>query len=80
MTPDHIAKAIEPFRQIDSKLSRKYEGTGLGLPLAKHLVELHGGMLIIESKVNVGTTVTATLPLERIVDQPRRTVAAAANG
>jgi signal transduction histidine kinase len=72
MTPDHISKALEPFRQIDSKLSRKYEGTGLGLPLAKHLVELHHGTLSIESKVNVGTTVTVVLPPERVVDQPRR--------
>jgi signal transduction histidine kinase len=72
MTPDHISKALEPFRQIDSKLSRKYEGTGLGLPLAKHLVVLHGGTLSIESKVNVGTTVTVALPPERVVDQPRR--------
>jgi signal transduction histidine kinase len=72
MTPDHISKALEPFRQIDSKLSRKYEGTGLGLPLAKHLVELHGGTLSIESKVNVGTTVTVALPPERVADQPRR--------
>jgi signal transduction histidine kinase len=54
------------FGQVDSKISRRYEGTGLGLPLAKHLVELHGGTMTLESKVNVGTTVTITLPAERI--------------
>ena len=67
MAPDQIPKALEPFRQIDSRVSRKHEGTGLGLPLAKHLVELHGGALIIESKVNFGTTVKVVLPPERSV-------------
>jgi len=63
---------MEPFGQVDSKLSRRYEGTGLGLPLAKDLVELHGGTLTIESEVNVGTTVTITLPPERLIplEQP----------
>ena len=50
MAPMEIPKAMEPFGQIDSRLSRKYEGTGLGLPLAKHLVELHGGTLTIEAR------------------------------
>jgi signal transduction histidine kinase len=67
MTADQIPKALQPFRQIDSKISRKHEGTGLGLPLAKHLAELHGGCLRIESSVNNGTTVTVTLPHERVV-------------
>jgi len=69
MSPADIPKAMEPFGQVDSKLSRKYEGTGLGLPLAKDLVELHGGTLTVESQVNVGTTVTITLPPERIIPQ-----------
>jgi signal transduction histidine kinase len=67
MSPADIPKAMEPFGQVDSKLSRKYEGTGLGLPLAKDLIELHGGTLTVESQVNVGTTVTITLPPERII-------------
>jgi signal transduction histidine kinase len=67
MRPEQIPKALEAFQQIDSKISRKHEGTGLGLPLAKHLVELHGGSLRIESEVNLGTTVTVTLPYERAV-------------
>jgi len=67
MAPADIPKAMEPFGQVDSRLSRKYEGTGLGLPLAKDLVELHGGTLTVESQVNVGTTVTITLPPERII-------------
>ena len=72
MAPMEIPKAMEPFGQIDSKLSRKYEGTGLGLPLAKDLVELHGGSLTIESQVNVGTTVTIALPKSRIIAPPAR--------
>jgi signal transduction histidine kinase len=65
MSPDQIPKALQAFRQIDSKISRKHVGTGLGLPLAKHLVELHGGMLVFDSKVNFGTTVRVVLPPER---------------
>ena len=61
-----IPRALERFGQIDSTLARKYEGAGLGLPLAKHLIELHGGTLRIESTVGVGTTVTVTLPGERL--------------
>jgi signal transduction histidine kinase len=69
MAREDIPKALEPFGQVDSKLSRKYEGTGLGLPLSKALVELHGGKLEIESEPGVGTTVTVVLPPERIVKQ-----------
>ncbi len=61
-----IPRALERFGQIDSTLARKYEGAGLGLPLAKHLIELHGGSLKIESTVGAGTTVTVTLPAERV--------------
>jgi signal transduction histidine kinase/HAMP domain-containing protein len=57
-----IPKALEPFGQIDSSISRKYQGTGLGLPLSKLLAELHGGGLSIESAPGRGTTVTVVLP------------------
>jgi len=67
MAPEDVPRAMTLFGQIDSKISRKHEGTGLGLPLAKHLVELHGGTLTIDSKVNTGTTVTIVLPGERIL-------------
>jgi signal transduction histidine kinase len=69
MAREDIPKALEPFGQVDSKLSRKYEGTGLGLPLSKALVELHGGKLEIESEPGVGTTVTVVLPTQRIIKQ-----------
>lgn len=55
-----ISKAMASFGQVDSKLSRKYEGTGLGLPLSKKLVELMGGKFLLESELGFGTTVTIT--------------------
>jgi signal transduction histidine kinase len=72
MASEEIPKALEEFGQIDSKISRQYAGTGLGLPLAKHLIELHGGTLTIKSAVNVGTTVTIVLPHERILADTER--------
>jgi signal transduction histidine kinase len=62
-----IPRALERFGQIDSSLSRKYEGTGLGLPLARSLMELHGGRLDLASEVGVGTIVTASFPGERLI-------------
>jgi PAS domain S-box-containing protein len=67
MAPDEVPLALTPFRQINSGLQRRYEGTGLGLPIAKQLVELHGGELIIESAPGVGTTVSVLLAQNRIV-------------
>ena len=64
-----IPKALERFGQVDSRLSRKYEGVGLGLPLAKQLMEMHGGALELASTVDVGTTVTVTLPADRLISE-----------
>ena len=64
---EDIPKALAPFHQIDSALNRKYEGTGLGLPLTKSLVEVHGGSLDPQSEVGKGTTVTVRFPANRIV-------------
>lgn len=66
---EHIDVVLAPFGQIESALSRKHQGTGLGLPLTKALVELHDGTLTISSEVGVGTTVTITLPANRILQQ-----------
>lgn len=65
-----IPKALGRFQQIDSELNRQYQGTGLGLPLSKALVEQHGGSLDLQSRVGVGTTVTVRLPVERVALSP----------
>jgi signal transduction histidine kinase len=65
---DKLAAALTPFEQVDNSLQRRYEGTGLGLPLAKSLVELHGGHLSITSHVGAGTVVTFDLPTDRVAD------------
>jgi len=57
MSADDIAVALTPFGQVDNRLARRYDGTGLGLPLTKTLVDLHGGTLAIDSEPHVGTVV-----------------------
>ncbi len=64
---EDIPRALERFGQVDNALSRKYEGTGLGLPLSKRLMELHGGSLELTSTVGVGTIVTVTFPQARLI-------------
>jgi len=66
MGPDDIAVALERFGQVDGSLARRYEGTGLGLPLVKQLIELHGGSLRLTSAPGAGTTATITFPIERM--------------
>jgi signal transduction histidine kinase len=61
MAEEDIPAALAPFEQLDNRFARKYEGTGLGLPLTKHLVELLGGRFSITSAVNRGTTVEIEL-------------------
>ena len=70
MTAQEIATALEPFGQVDGSHTRRHEGTGLGLPLAQRLAELHGGSLVVSSVKGRGTTVTVTLPSERTVALP----------
>ena len=67
IAPDDIPNALSRFGQVDSDLNRKYEGTGLGLPLAKAFAEMHGGSLDLQSQVDMGTTVTIQFPVERVV-------------
>ena len=75
---DDIPKALAQFGQVDSSLSREYDGTGLGLPLVKFLAELHGGALDVKSEIGVGTTVTVRFPAERMIRDPSETASAAA--
>ncbi|CAA7626122.1 ATP-binding protein [Magnetospirillum sp. SS-4] len=63
MSDDEVVVALEPFRQVDGGLGRRYEGTGLGLPLVRAFVELHGGSMEIASSKGAGTTVSVRLPL-----------------
>ncbi|MCZ4282874.1 PAS domain S-box protein [Kiloniella laminariae] len=65
MSEDDIPKALAPFGQVDSSLSRKHEGTGLGLPLSKRLTEMHGADFVLESTPDVGTVVTLIFPIEK---------------
>lgn len=66
MTAAEVEIALEPFGQIDSTHARRHEGTGLGLPLARRLAELHGGSLTVHSKKGRGTAVVVVLPASRV--------------
>jgi PAS domain S-box-containing protein len=70
MAEETIAAALEPFRQLDGSLARRFEGAGLGLSIAKALAELHGGRLSVRSAVGEGTTVTIALPAARVAHRP----------
>ena len=66
MSAEQIPIALTPFGQIETGLARKRDGVGLGLPLTKRLVELHGGTIEIDSEPGKGTVVSAHLPEERL--------------
>ncbi|MSO70002.1 MAG: ATP-binding protein [Alphaproteobacteria bacterium] len=74
MAPEHIKIALAPFGQVDGGLDRMSEGVGLGLPLSKKLVELHGGRFTIEWRPGDGTTLTAAFPAWRSTDGSDLTV------
>jgi signal transduction histidine kinase len=65
---EDIPLVVQPFYRVDSVLDAKHQGAGLGLPFAKSVVELHGGVLAIESELGSGTTVTVSLPLPQSAD------------
>ncbi|MCF8474794.1 MAG: nitrate- and nitrite sensing domain-containing protein [Emcibacter sp.] len=67
MKSTDIPKAMSPFTQLDGSISKRYDGTGLGLPLANKLVKLHDGTLELESQLRVGTTATIWLPKSRLM-------------
>lgn len=67
MSEDDIGVAFERFGQVDSRVARQFEGTGLGLPLSKHLVELHDGVLGMHSEKGKGTQARISFPAHRVV-------------
>jgi len=67
MSAEECARVLDVFVQAEGSLVRRHEGAGLGLPLAKSFAELHGGDLSLLSEPGVGTTVTVTLPPDRVM-------------
>jgi signal transduction histidine kinase len=63
---EHLDRVLEPFGQVEDHLTRENDGVGLGLPIARALVGLHGGVLKILSEEKAGTTVEVRLPAERV--------------
>jgi two-component system cell cycle sensor histidine kinase PleC len=78
IAPQDLARLARPFEQIESQQSKTQQGTGLGLALSKSLIEMHGGVLEIESQPSMGTTVSFLLPVRqgRLQDGGRAFVAA----
>jgi two-component system cell cycle sensor histidine kinase PleC len=68
--PQDIPRAMSAFGQVDASWSRRYEGAGLGLPISRALIRLHGGTLELESQPGAGTTATVRLPPDRVGPRP----------
>ena len=60
--PEDVSRIFTEFQQLDVDVTKKYISTGLGLALAKRIVEAHGGTVAVQSELGVGTTLLATLP------------------
>ena len=67
MSPTDTPKALEVFGQVDNAFNRRHAGTGLGLPLVRRLVELHGGSFVLTSQIGKGTTALVKLPAARLI-------------
>ena len=74
MPPEDVERVVSPFVRLTNPMVRQHDGTGLGLPLVKALVELHGGQFSLSSDVGKGTTCTAVFPKSRVI-QPDPTTA-----
>jgi two-component system, cell cycle sensor histidine kinase PleC len=75
MNAEEVIRALQPFQQIDNPANKRHEGTGLGLPLATRLAELHGGQLHIDSEPGRGTTARLRLAADRLRAAPVRRAA-----
>ena len=72
MSAREIEDSVVPFVQVDSRLARRSAGSGLGLPITKRLVEMHGGRLLLESAPGKGTSATLFFPADRLLSGRRR--------
>lgn len=70
ISPEDQTLVFEEFRQVQGELTRQYEGTGLGLPISKRLVEMHGGQMWLESTPGKGSTFYFTLPILTVPTNP----------
>jgi signal transduction histidine kinase len=77
MTEDDRRSVLEPFGRGSAELARARHDTGLGLSICRQFAEMHGGRMAIESTLGKGTTVTVTLPRDRVIEAAAATVAAA---
>ena len=68
--PKDQNRIFEPFEQVDDILTRPHQGTGLGLPLVKALIELHGGSVELVSEVGMGTAITLHFPSSAVLEPP----------
>jgi len=68
--PEDVPRVLQPFTQVDGGLNRRFDGTGLGLPITKSFMELHGGSLTIESVPDAGTTASLVFPPSRVLASP----------
>jgi len=66
IAPEHLHRVLRPFEQVADHLTKENEGAGLGLPIARALIELHGGDLLLTSDLGAGTTVALRLPRDRV--------------
>ncbi len=66
MSAEDIEVAMQPFGQVDNRLERRYEGTGLGLPLTRAFVEMHGGVMSFDSARDQGTRITVQFPRQSV--------------
>jgi signal transduction histidine kinase len=68
IAPEDLEKVLEPFQRINAPRTQEVQGSGLGLPIVKRLIELHGGAFTLESELGVGTTARIVLPAGRVVE------------
>jgi len=80
MSPDEAGRALQPFSQASSVTARSYGGTGLGLPIAKGLIDAHRGTLSIDTSPGRGTAVRIMLPRQPIRPDPLAPLLASASG